>query len=161
MDDFVQATGTMMRTKAGEISVRVSEFKLLSKSLSPLPVIKQKALDDGTVVEFGEFSDVETRYRQRYADLAVNRDVRDIFVKRAQVIRALRHFFDAAASSKSRRRSSSRSTAARRRVRSSRITTSCIRICSCASASSCTSSGCWSAATMASTRSGATSATKA
>src|SRR5664279_3228948 len=48
MDDFVQATGTMMRTKAGEISVRVSELILLSKSLSPLPVIKQKTLDDGS-----------------------------------------------------------------------------------------------------------------
>ena len=57
-------------------------------------MIKQKVLDDGSIVEFGEFSDVETRYRQRYADLAVNRDVRDVFVKRAQVIRALRHFFD-------------------------------------------------------------------
>ena len=95
MDDFVQASGTMMRTKAGEISVRVNDLKLLSKSLSPLPVIKQKTLDDGTMIEFGEFSDVETRYRQRYADLAVNRDVREVFVKRALVIRALRHFLDA------------------------------------------------------------------
>ncbi len=94
MDDFVQASGTLMRTKAGEISVRVTDFKLLAKSLSPLPVIKQKVLDDGTVEEFGEFSDVETRYRQRYADLAVNGSVRDVFVKRAQTIRALRDFFD-------------------------------------------------------------------
>ena len=94
MDDFVQASGTLMRTRAGEISVRVIDFKLLAKSLSPLPVIKQKVLDDGTVEEFGEFSDVETRYRQRYADLAVNGSVRDVFVKRAQTIRALRDFFD-------------------------------------------------------------------
>ncbi|MEP7291495.1 MAG: lysine--tRNA ligase [Chloroflexota bacterium] len=94
MDDFVQATGTMMRTKAGEISVRVNDFRLLSKSLSPLPVIKQQTQDDGSIVEFGEFSDVETRYRQRYADLAVNDDVRDVFVKRAKTISALRHFFD-------------------------------------------------------------------
>ncbi len=94
MDDFVQASGTLMRTKAGEISVRVTDFKLLAKSLSPLPVIKQKVLDDGTVEEFGEFSDVETRYRQRYADLAVNGGVRDVFVKRALTIRALRDFFD-------------------------------------------------------------------
>ena len=93
-DDFVQASGTMMRTQAGEISVRVRDLKLLSKSLSPLPVIKQKTLDDGTVVEFGEFSDVETRYRQRYADLAVNADVRDVFIRRAQTISALRNFFD-------------------------------------------------------------------
>lgn len=93
-DDFVQATGTLMRTKAGEVSVLTHEFKLLSKSLSPLPVIKQEALDDGTVIEHGEFSDVETRYRQRYADLAVNRSVRDVFLKRAAVIRAVRRFFD-------------------------------------------------------------------
>ncbi len=94
MDDFVQASGSMMRTKAGEISVRVTDFKLLAKSLSPLPVIKQKVLDDGTVEEFGEFNDVEARYRQRYADLAVNASVRDVFVKRAQTISALRRFFD-------------------------------------------------------------------
>jgi len=94
MDDFVQATGTMMRTKAGEPSVLVHDFKLLAKSLSPLPVIKQQVLDDGTVKEFGEFSDVESRYRQRYADLAVNRDVQKVFRQRAQIIAALRRFFD-------------------------------------------------------------------
>ncbi len=93
-DDFVQATGSMMRTKAGEISVRVTEFRLIAKSLSPLPVVKQQVQDDGTVVEYGEFSDVETRYRQRYADLAVNRSVRDVFIKRARAISALRRFFD-------------------------------------------------------------------
>jgi lysyl-tRNA synthetase class 2 len=93
-DDFVQATGSLMRTKAGEISVRVSEFVLISKSLSPLPVVKQQVLDDGSTVEFGEFSDVETRYRQRYADLAVNKSVRDVFFKRAKTISALRRFFD-------------------------------------------------------------------
>ncbi|MBI1259165.1 MAG: lysine--tRNA ligase [Chloroflexi bacterium] len=95
VDDFVQASGTMMRTKAGEISVRVTDLKLLSKSISPLPVIKQKINDDGSITEFGEFNDVETRYRQRYADLAVNGDVRDVFIQRARVIRALRHFLDA------------------------------------------------------------------
>jgi lysyl-tRNA synthetase class 2 len=94
MDDFVQATGTMMRTKAGEPSVLVQDFKLLSKALSPLPVIKQAAQDDGTVIEYGEFSDVEQRYRQRYADLAVNHEVRAVFIKRAAVIRALRRFLD-------------------------------------------------------------------
>jgi lysyl-tRNA synthetase class 2 len=94
LDDFVQATGTLMRTQAGEISVRVREFKLLAKALSPLPVIKQRKLDDGTVIEYGEFSDVEQRYRQRYADLAVNSDVRDVFKQRALIIRAMRDFFD-------------------------------------------------------------------
>lgn len=93
-DDFVQATGTLMRTKAGEVSVLVKDFVLLAKSLSPLPVIKQQVKDDGTVVEYGEFTDVEARYRQRYADLAVNRDVRDVFMKRAKIIKAVRNYLD-------------------------------------------------------------------
>jgi lysyl-tRNA synthetase, class II len=93
-DDFVQATGSMMRTKAGEISVLVHEFRLLAKSLSPLPVIKQEVLEDGSIIEHGEFSAVETRYRQRYADLAVNLSVRDVFLKRAKIIKAVRNFFD-------------------------------------------------------------------
>lgn len=93
-DDFVQATGTMMRTKAGEVSVRVSEFVLLAKSLSPLPVIKQQTLEDGSTVEYGEFTDKEQRYRQRYADLAVNADVREVFRKRTRIIRAMQHFMD-------------------------------------------------------------------
>lgn len=94
VDDFVQATGTMMRTKTGEVSVHVTEIALLSKSLTPLPVVKQQTLEDGTVREFGEFSNVEARYRQRYADLAVNHDVREVFRKRSRTINAIRHFLD-------------------------------------------------------------------
>ena len=94
VDDFVQVTGTMMRTRAGEISVRVQTFKLLSKSMSPLPVIKVVKNEDGTETEYGEFSDVESRYRQRYADLAVNKPVRDTFRTRAKVIRAMQNFLD-------------------------------------------------------------------
>jgi lysyl-tRNA synthetase class 2 len=94
VDDFVQASGTMMRTQAGEVSVQSTSIRLLAKSLSPLPVIKQQVKDDGTVVEYGEFTDKETRYRQRYADLAVNRDVREVFVKRTRVIQAMRAFLD-------------------------------------------------------------------
>ena len=93
-DDFVQATGTMMRTKTGEISVRASDLQLLGKSFSPLPVIKQAAQEDGTVVEYGEFKDIEQRYRQRYADLAVNPRVREVFRQRARIINAVRRFFD-------------------------------------------------------------------
>jgi lysyl-tRNA synthetase class 2 len=93
-DDFVQAQGTMMRTQAGEVSVRVSQLTLLSKSLSPLPVIKQQENEDGSITEYGAFVDVESRYRQRYADLAVNARVREVFLKRARVLRALRRFFD-------------------------------------------------------------------
>ena len=94
VDDFVQASGEMMRTRAGEISVLVTELRLLSKSLSPLPVVKERRLDDGTVTEYGEFKDTETRYRQRYADLAVNKSVREVFLARAKTISALRDFLD-------------------------------------------------------------------
>ena len=82
VDDFVQASGAMMRTRAGEISVAVQHLRLISKALTPLPVVKEQRREDGSVIEYGEFKDVESRYRQRYADLAVNRSVRDVFVKR-------------------------------------------------------------------------------
>ncbi|PJF43651.1 MAG: lysine--tRNA ligase [Phototrophicales bacterium] len=94
LGDFVQASGTMMRTKAGEVSVRVNDLVILAKALKPLPVIKERVREDGTVERFGAFSDVEERYRQRYADLAVNPDVREIFRIRAKVIRALQNFLD-------------------------------------------------------------------
>ncbi len=94
VDDFVQASGVMMRTRTGEVSVLPTEFRLISKSLSPLPVVKQQVDDDGNITEYGEFSDVEQRYRQRYADLAVNRHVREVFRKRAQVVSSIRRFFD-------------------------------------------------------------------
>jgi lysyl-tRNA synthetase class 2 len=94
VDDFVQASGTMMRTKAGEVSVAVKTFTLLAKSLTPLPVVKQEVLEDGTTIEHGEFTDKETRYRQRYADLAVNGATRDVFIKRAKTIKAMRNFLD-------------------------------------------------------------------
>ncbi len=95
LDDFVQARGVMMRTQAGEVSVQVFELRLLAKAVSPLPVIKDRVEEDGTVTRFGTFSDVESRYRQRYADLAVNPDVRDVFRKRAGTVSAIRRFLDA------------------------------------------------------------------
>ncbi len=94
LGDFVQASGTMMRTRAGEVSVLVQHINVLAKALSPLPVIKERVLDDGTIERYGTFSDVEERYRQRYADLAVNPDTRDVFRKRAKTIHALRTFLD-------------------------------------------------------------------
>jgi lysyl-tRNA synthetase class 2 len=92
--DFVQAQGSMMRTKRGEITVLVESYKLLAKSLSPLPVVKERRLEDGTIERYGGFTDPEERYRQRYADLAVNPDVREVFVTRARAVRALRQFLD-------------------------------------------------------------------
>ena len=94
VDDFVRASGTMMQTRSGEISVSTDQLQLISKALSPLPVVKQQRRADDTLVEYGEFKDTETRSRQRYADLAVNKPVRDVFVKRARTIKALRDFLD-------------------------------------------------------------------
>ncbi|MEM7333839.1 MAG: lysine--tRNA ligase [Chloroflexota bacterium] len=93
LGDFVQATGALFRTRAGEISVRVTEWKVLSKSISPLPVAKEQEVD-GETVRYSGFSNVEERYRQRYADLAVNPEVRDLFKIRAKIISSIRRFFD-------------------------------------------------------------------
>lgn len=93
LGDFIQATGIPFRTRMGEVSIRVSEWILLSKAVSPLPVAKEQEVD-GRLVRFSAFSDVEERYRQRYADLAVNREVQGIFRQRAKIISALRSFLD-------------------------------------------------------------------
>jgi lysyl-tRNA synthetase class 2 len=84
----------MMRTRRGEITVLVDAFKLIAKSLSPLPVIKERRLEDGSMERYGGFTDPEERYRQRYADLAVNADVRKVFITRARVVSAIRRFLD-------------------------------------------------------------------
>ena len=93
LGDFVQATGVLFRTRTGEVSLRVSAWKLLAKAVSPLPVVKEQEID-GEIVRHNAFSDVEERYRQRYADLAVNPDVREVFKIRAKVISALRRYFE-------------------------------------------------------------------
>ncbi len=94
LGDFIQASGEMFRTRSGEISLHVKDFAMLSKALSPLPAAKDEVVD-GEVVRHATFSDSEMRYRQRYVDLAVNPDVRQIFRQRAATVRALRTFLDA------------------------------------------------------------------
>jgi len=89
LGDFVQATGSLFHTRTGEPSVHVSALRLLAKALRPLPVVKEK---DGQV--FDAFADKEQRYRQRYVDLAVNRQVREIFRLRARIVSAVRRFLD-------------------------------------------------------------------
>ncbi|HUI88302.1 MAG TPA: lysine--tRNA ligase [Anaerolineales bacterium] len=93
--DFIQASGVMFRTRTGEVTLHVHDFKLLAKAVSPLPADKDVTQDDGTVVRYAALEDAELRARQRYADLAVNPEVRDIFRKRAATINALREFLDA------------------------------------------------------------------
>lgn len=93
LGDFVQAHGEMFRTRTGEITLRVFSFQMLAKAVTPLPPAKDEVVD-GEVVRHAILSDPETRYRQRYADLAVNPDVRRVFRTRAQIVRALRLFLD-------------------------------------------------------------------
>jgi lysyl-tRNA synthetase class 2 len=93
LGDFVGAKGPMMSTRTGEISVLVKELSILSKAISPLPVVKEQEVD-GRLVRYSAFGDVEERYRQRYADLAVNPKVRQVFWTRARTLVALRRFFD-------------------------------------------------------------------
>lgn len=81
--DIVGATGTVMRTKAGELSLRTNKIELLTKGLRPLPE------------KWSGLTDTETRYRQRYVDLIVNPEVREVFVKRTTTLRFIRQFFDA------------------------------------------------------------------
>ena len=92
--DFIQASGEMFRTKTGEVTLHVHEFKLLAKSVSPLPAAKDETLEDGTMVRHAALEDPELRARQRYADLAVNPEVREVFRKRAAIVKALRDFLD-------------------------------------------------------------------
>jgi lysyl-tRNA synthetase class 2 len=94
LGDFVQAAGVMMRTKTGEATLRVEDFRLLAKAVSPLPAAKDETQQDGTVVRHAALGDPELRARQRYADLAVNPEVRETFRRRARIIAALRRFLD-------------------------------------------------------------------
>lgn len=93
LGDFVQASGEMFRTRTGEISLRVADFRMLSKAVSPLPAAKDEEIE-GEIVRHAALSDPETRFRQRYADLAVNPEVREVFKIRAAILRALRDFLD-------------------------------------------------------------------
>ncbi len=88
--DFVGVSGYVFTTKTGEISIHVSEMKILSKSLKPLPIVKRD--DDGNI--YDGFTDPEMRYRQRYVDLTVNPDFKQIFIKRSKVINTMRSYFD-------------------------------------------------------------------
>ena len=89
LGDFVGVEGDLFVTKVGESTVRVKDFTLLSKALKPLPLPKEK---DGVV--YDAFTDPELRYRQRYADLVVNPNVKEVFVKRTKLFNAMRQFFN-------------------------------------------------------------------
>ena len=87
--DFIGVEGFAFRTNTGELSVHCRKFTVLSKSIRPLPIVKEK---DGQ--QFDALTDPEVRYRQRYVDLVVNPKVRDVFVKRAKIIATMREYFN-------------------------------------------------------------------
>lgn len=92
--DFVEARGVLVRTRAGEISVQVETLRMLAKAITPLPIPKEYADAEGHLTRYSAFSDIEERYRQRYADLAVNPQVRETFRIRSRMISALRAWLD-------------------------------------------------------------------
>jgi lysyl-tRNA synthetase class 2 len=90
MGDIIGVRGEVFKTKVGEVSVKVKELTVLSKSLKPLPVVKTDA--DGKAHH--AFSDAEQRYRQRYVDLIVNDHVKETFIKRTKITNSMRDFFN-------------------------------------------------------------------
>jgi len=93
--DWIGVEGTLFRTRMGEVTVRARSFQLLAKSLRPLPFGKEEIdPETGERKVYSGFADVEQRYRQRYADLAVNPEVREVFFTRAKLIKAIRRFLD-------------------------------------------------------------------
>ena len=94
LGDWIGAEGELMRTRAGEVTLKVASWQLLAKGIRPLPFGKEEVDEAGNKVMHGGFTDVEQRYRQRYADLAVHPNVRDVFVKRARIVTAIRRFLD-------------------------------------------------------------------
>lgn len=92
--DIVGVTGFVFRTKTGEVTIHARSLDLLSKSVRPLPIVKEKVDEHGNKVIYDPFSDKELRYRQRYVDLVVNPEVREVFVRRARVISSIRSFLD-------------------------------------------------------------------
>jgi lysyl-tRNA synthetase class 2 len=95
LGDWIGVTGSTFRTRTGEVSVRAESWTLLTKSLRPLPLGKVETdAETGERIVHSGFADQEARYRQRYADLAVNPEVREVFRTRARVVSALRAFLD-------------------------------------------------------------------
>jgi len=89
--DIIGAKGFVFRTKTGEVSIHVTEFTLLSKSIYPLPVVKEEILPTGEKIIHDAFADIELRYRQRYIDLIVNDNVKETFINRTNIIKSIKN----------------------------------------------------------------------
>jgi lysyl-tRNA synthetase, class II len=95
LGDWIGVSGPLFRTRTGEITIRVESFELLAKTVRPLPLGKEEIdPETGERRVYSGFTDREARYRQRYADLAVSPEVRQVFEARARVVRAIRTFLD-------------------------------------------------------------------
>ncbi|MCE2732764.1 MAG: lysine--tRNA ligase [Flammeovirgaceae bacterium] len=92
--DIIGVKGYGFTTQTGEISIHVTSFKILSKSLKPLPIVKEAADETGNVVKYDAFTDPEQRYRMRYVDLIVNPEVRETFVKRTRLVNSMRQYLN-------------------------------------------------------------------
>lgn len=92
--DLVGVKGFVFKTKTGETSVHAKEIKLLAKTLRPIPIAKEVVDENGNKIVFDQFADKELRYRQRYVDLFVNNEIRDVFIKRSKIITSIRSFLD-------------------------------------------------------------------
>jgi len=88
--DIVGISGTVFKTQVGEISIKANNIKLLAKSLRPLPLPKKDS--EGNI--YDAFTDPEKRYRQRYVDLIVNPDVKEVFIKRTKITNTMRTFLN-------------------------------------------------------------------
>ena len=95
LGDWLGVEGPLFRTRTGEVTVRAAGWELLSKSLRPLPLGKtEEDTETGERTSHGGFADIESRYRQRYADLAVHPEVREVFRTRSRMVTAIREFMD-------------------------------------------------------------------
>jgi lysyl-tRNA synthetase class 2 len=92
--DIIGVKGYVFTTQTGEISIHVTSFTILSKSLKPLPIVKETKDEQGNVTLHDAFTDPEQRYRQRYVDLVVNPQVRDAFVKRTRLVNSMREYLN-------------------------------------------------------------------
>ncbi len=92
--DIIGIKGHVFTTQTGEISIHVREFRLLSKSLRPLPIVKREVDEQGVEHVYDAFDDPEQRYRMRYVDMIVNPHVRETFRKRTQLVQSMRNFLN-------------------------------------------------------------------
>ena len=92
--DIIGINGYVFTTQTGEISIHVEKLTVLTKSLKPLPIVKESTDDDGNKTTHDAFADPEMRYRQRYVDLIVNPDIRDTFIKRTQLVNSMREYLN-------------------------------------------------------------------